>query len=54
MAADLEQLKQKYVSALNFLGQPGASLTHVHIQDDKLYVEVALAAKRSRIRLGIW
>ena len=39
MAADLEQLKQKYAGALNFLGQPGASLTHVHIQDDKLYVE---------------
>jgi nucleoid-associated protein YgaU len=39
MAADLEQLKQKYSAALNCLGQPGASLTHVHIQDDKLYVE---------------
>lgn len=45
MAADLEQLKQKYAGALKLLGQPGASLTHVHIQDDKLYVEGAVGSE---------
>jgi nucleoid-associated protein YgaU len=37
--ADLDQLKQKYASVLNLIPQLGVSLTHVHVQDDKLYVE---------------
>ena len=39
--ADLDQLKQKYASVLNYINQQGQSvhLTHVHIQDNKLYVE---------------
>lgn len=39
--ADLEQLKQKYASVLNLINQQGVKLTHVHIQDNKLYVEGA-------------
>jgi len=37
--ADLEQLKLKYGSVLNAISQSGVHLTHVHIQDDKLYIE---------------
>jgi nucleoid-associated protein YgaU len=37
--ADLEQLKAKYSSVLNFINQSGARLTHVHMQDNKLYIE---------------
>lgn len=39
--ADLEQLKQKYASVLNLINQQGVKLAHVHIQDNKLYVEGA-------------
>ena len=35
----LEQLKTKYGSVLNSMNQLGVHLTHVHIQDNKLYVE---------------
>ncbi len=37
--ADLDQLKQKYASVLNYGNQVGLRLTHVHIQDNKLYIE---------------
>ncbi len=50
--ADLEQLKQKYASALNLINQLGVKLTHVHIQDNKLYVEGA--AGTEAIKNKIW
>jgi nucleoid-associated protein YgaU len=50
--ADLEQLKQKYASALNLIGQSGVRLTHVHIQDNKLYIEGA--AGTEAIKNRIW
>ena len=50
--ADLEQLKQKYASALNLINQLGVKLTHVHIQDNKLYVEGA--AGTEAIKNRIW
>jgi LysM repeat protein len=33
---DLEQLKSKYASVLELVQQRGVSLTHLHVQDDKL------------------
>lgn len=50
--ADLEQLKQKYASALNLINQSGVRLTHVHIQDNKLYIEGA--AGTEAIKNKIW
>lgn len=39
MAQDLEQLKQKYQSALNAIKQQGVRLDHMHIQDGKLFLQ---------------
>ena len=50
--ADLEQLKMKYGAVLNYINQSGVRLTHVHIQDDKLYVEGA--AGTEAIKNHIW
>ncbi len=35
----LDQLKEKYQSALNLAPQLGIHLTHVHIQDGKLFIQ---------------
>lgn len=35
----LEQLKQKYQSVLNLIQQSGVRLSHVHVQDNKLFVQ---------------
>ena len=50
--ADLEQLKLKYGSVLSYINQSGVRLTHVHIQDNKLYVEGA--AGTEAIKNHIW
>lgn len=50
--ADLEQLKLKYGSVLNDINQSGVRLTHVHLQDNKLYVEGA--AGTEAIKNKIW
>jgi len=50
--ADLEQLKLKYGSVLNTINQLGVRLTHVHIQDNKLYVEGAAGSEA--IKNKIW
>jgi len=39
MAADLEQMKQKYASVLNLINQSGVRLSHMHIQDDKFFLQ---------------
>ena len=49
--ADLEQLKQKYGSVLNQINQMGVRLTHVHIQDNKLYVEGACGSEAIKNRI---
>ncbi|HEY2118699.1 MAG TPA: LysM peptidoglycan-binding domain-containing protein [Candidatus Acidoferrum sp.] len=49
---DLDQLKQKYASVLNLITQSGVQLSHVHIQDDKLYIEGA--AGSDAIKNRIW
>jgi nucleoid-associated protein YgaU len=50
--ADLEQLKTKYGSVLNSMNQLGVHLTHVHIQENKLYVEGACGSES--IKNKIW
>lgn len=37
--AKLESLKQKYQSVLNTIQQQQVQLAHVHVQDNKLYIE---------------
>lgn len=49
--ADLDQLKQKYASVLNLIPQLEVSLTHVHIQEDKLYVEGAAGSEAIKNRI---
>jgi len=50
--ADLEQLKVKYGSVLNAMNQAGVRLSHVHIQDNKLYIEGACGSEA--IKNKIW
>lgn len=50
--ADLDQLKMKYGSVLNAINQSGVRLTHVHIQDNKLYIEGACGS--DAIKHKIW
>lgn len=50
--ADLEQLKAKYGSVLNAINQSGVRLSHVHIQDNKLYIEGACGSEA--IKNKIW
>ncbi len=50
--ADLEQLKMKYGSVLNAINQSGVRLSHVHIQDNKLYIEGACGSEA--IKNKIW
>jgi nucleoid-associated protein YgaU len=38
MAMDLEQMKQKYASVLTTVQQEQVRLSHVHIQDNKLFI----------------
>jgi nucleoid-associated protein YgaU len=39
MAMDLEQMKQKYASVLATVQREQVRLSHVHIQDNKLFIE---------------
>jgi nucleoid-associated protein YgaU len=50
--ADLDQLKMKYGSVLNAINQSGVRLSHVHIQDNKLYIEGACGSEA--IKNKIW
>ena len=50
--ADLDQLKLKYGSVLNAISQSGVRLSHVHIQDNKLYIEGACGTEA--IKNKIW
>ena len=36
---DLDQMKQKYASVLTTIEQQQVSLSHVHIQDNKLFIQ---------------
>jgi LysM repeat protein len=50
--ADLDQLKLKYGSVLNAISASGVRLAHVHIQDNKLYIEGACGS--DAIKNKIW
>jgi LysM repeat protein len=50
--AKLEQLKQKYQSVLNLVQQSGVHLTHVHIQDNKLFVQGE--APSDQVKNRVW
>jgi LysM domain len=48
----LEQLKRKYESAFNVIQQSGVRLSHVHIQDNKLFVQGE--APSDEIKNRVW
>src|SRR5262245_40973573 len=48
----LEQFKQKYQSALNLMQQSGVRLSHVHVQDNKLFVQGE--APSDQIKNKVW
>lgn len=48
----LEELKAKYRSVLDLIKQKGVHLTHVHVQDNKLFVQGA--APSEQIKNDIW
>lgn len=48
----LEQLKSKYSSVLDLIKQKGVRLTHVHVQDNKLFIQGA--APSEDIKNQVW
>ncbi len=48
----LEELKQKYQSVLTMIQQKGVRLAHMHVQDNKLYLQGA--APSDQIKNQIW
>ena len=48
----LEELKNKYRSALNTIQQKGVRLTHLHVQDNKLFIQGA--APSEEIKNEVW
>jgi LysM repeat protein len=48
----LEQLKQKYASVLNLIQQQGVVLQHVHVQDNKLFIQGQ--APSEEIKNKVW
>ncbi len=48
----LDELKQKYDSVLQLIKQKGVVLSHLHLQDDKLYIEGA--APSEDIKNQVW
>ena len=51
MAADLEQMKQKYASVLNLINSSGVKLSHMHIQDGKLFLQGAAGSEAIKNRV---
>ena len=48
----LEQLKQKYQSALTLIQQSGVRLSHVHVQDNKLFLQGE--APSDQVKNKVW
>jgi nucleoid-associated protein YgaU len=46
--ADLEQLKQKYQSALTVIQQKGIRLAHMHVQDNRLFLQGEAPTEQSK------
>jgi len=49
--ADLEQMKQKYASVPNLINQSGVRLSHMHIQDNKLFLQGAAGSEQIKNRI---
>jgi hypothetical protein len=49
--ADLEQLKQKYASVLNLINSSGVRLSHMHVQDNKLFLQGAAGSEAIKNRV---
>lgn len=50
--ADLDQLKQKYASVLELIKRRNVRLDHLHVQDDKLFMQGA--APNENIKNEVW
>lgn len=48
---DLEQMKQKYSSALAAIQQQQVRLSHVHIQDNKLFIQGVAPSEQAKNRV---
>jgi len=48
----LEELKDKYKAALDTIKQKGVVLSHLHVQDNKLFIEGA--APSEQIKNDVW
>jgi LysM repeat protein len=48
----IDELKQKYSAALELIKQKGVVLSHLHVQDDKLFIEGA--APSEDIKNEVW
>jgi cell envelope opacity-associated protein A len=48
----LEQLKNKYNSVLEFIKQNGVRVTHLHVEDNKLFIQGA--APSEEIKNQVW
>ncbi|MBL0158461.1 MAG: LysM peptidoglycan-binding domain-containing protein [Bryobacterales bacterium] len=44
----LDELKQKYQSVLNLIPQQGVKLAHVHLKDNKLFIEGAAPTEENK------
>jgi len=44
----LEELKQKYASVLNTIKQKGVSLSHLHVQNNKLFMQGAAPSEAAK------
>jgi len=44
----LEELKQKYASVLNTIKQKGVSLSHLHVQNNKLFLQGAAPSEAAK------
>src|SRR5947209_18221804 len=47
----LEQLKQKYSSVLNLIQQSGVRLSHVHVQDNKLFIQGEAPSEQAKNKI---
>ena len=48
----LEELKNKYHAALDTIQQKGVQLTHLHVQDNKLFIQGA--APSQEVKNDVW
>ncbi|HUS06587.1 MAG TPA: LysM peptidoglycan-binding domain-containing protein [Bryobacteraceae bacterium] len=47
----LTELKQKYASVLNTIHQQGVRLSHVHVQDNKLFIQGAAPSEDAKNKI---